>query len=292
MNNKPISRSQSVSITSESTLSLSDLEDSMAGMVSIVLTDSDGKPEIFSDTEDHRWHANTGHHTPLFLHENSMSPSHFCCLSEEILPPPRLVTIAWQLIAPINHHPQHLTICPLHPLVILPPSMLLHHPINPHGLGCGKQHPLLQEASELLRATSKNSMLLQTVELWVYSLSGILFISRLTNSLHIPRMPSLQPSKQLYRWNECWMMDRISHDDESGRMGRGGVKGMGPEVVPTFYYIIVKGKVPHVTSFLDNAIANAGNHPYCEVFIVRDELTALKFLSDKLHDDEILRADF
>ncbi len=112
--------------------------------------------------------------SPLFLHENSMSPSHFHRLSEEILPPPWLITIAWQLIAPINHHPQHLTISPLHPLVIPPPSVLLRHPINLHGLGCGKQHPLLQEALELLQAASKNSMLLQTVELWVYSLSGML----------------------------------------------------------------------------------------------------------------------
>ncbi len=60
--------------------------------------------------------------------------------------------------------------------------------------------------------------------------------------------PTLEAALQ--RWNECWMMDRIGHDDESGRMGRGGVKGTGPEIVPTFYYIIVKGKVPHVTSFL------------------------------------------
>ncbi len=102
-------------------LSLSDLEDSMAGMASIVLTDSNSEPEIFSDVEDHRRHVNTGHHTPLFLHKNSMSPSHFCHLSKEILPPLWLITIAPQLIAPVNHHPQHLTICPLHPLVIPPP---------------------------------------------------------------------------------------------------------------------------------------------------------------------------
>ncbi len=48
----------------------------------------------------------------------------------------------------------------------------------------------------------------------------------------------------------------------------------------------------HAPSYSDNAIANAGNHPYCEIFVVRDELTALKFLSDKLRDDEVLRADF
>ncbi|KAK0229525.1 hypothetical protein EDD85DRAFT_794011 [Armillaria nabsnona] len=92
------------------------------------------------------------------------------------------------------------------------------------------------------------------------------------------------------QWYAQFLEDGI--DIDSGHMRRGGVKGMGLEVVPMFYYIIFKGKVSHVTSFLDNAIANAGNHPYHEVFIVRDELTALKFLSDKLHDDEVLRADF
>ncbi|PBK83377.1 hypothetical protein ARMGADRAFT_1089498 [Armillaria gallica] len=76
MNNKTIFCLQSVSITSESMLSLSDLEDSIVGMASIVLTDSDGEPETFSDAEDHKWHANTGYGTsPSFSMKTSYHPA-------------------------------------------------------------------------------------------------------------------------------------------------------------------------------------------------------------------------
>ncbi|PBK80465.1 hypothetical protein ARMGADRAFT_1092247 [Armillaria gallica] len=262
MNNKLISRSQSVSITSESTLSLSDLEDSMAGMASIVLTDSDSEPEIFSDVEDHRRHANTGHCTPplsprkqhvtqLFLPSqrgNSSSSLARCHRSA--------ANSSRQSPSPASHH--------------LPTASSRHPPPIYAPLSSDKStRPGLQEAMPAtlggLRATPSRKQKFYVV----------------TNG---------QTMGVFTQWYAQFLEDGI--DIDSGHMGRGGVKGTGPEVVPTFYYIIVKGKVPHVTSFLDDAIANAGNHPYREVFIVRDELTALKFLSDRLRDDEILRADF
>ncbi len=56
----------------------------------------------------------------------------------------------------------------------------------------------------------------------------------------------------------------------------------------SFYSLITLNTPSHS----DNAIADMGTHPYHEVFIVRDEFTALKFLADKLCDDEILQAEF
>ncbi|KAK0221118.1 hypothetical protein EDD85DRAFT_960276 [Armillaria nabsnona] len=311
MNNKPISRLQSVSITSESTLSLSDLEDGMAGMVSIVLTDSDGKPEIFSDAEDHRWHANTGHHTsplsPLKQHVTQPFPLSQRGNSSSSACYHRLAAnSSCQSPSPASHHPP--TASSRHPPPIYAP------------LSSDKStQPGLREATPAtsggLRATPSrkqkfyvitNGQTMGVFTQWYAQLleDGIdidvsSFVAR--NLVHqlVDKFPSytqdaFSPTLEaaLQRWNECWMMDQIGHDDELGHMGSGGVKGMGLEVVPTFYYIIVKGKVPHVTSFLDDAIANAGNHPYHEVFVIRDELTALKFLSDKLRDDEVLRADF
>lgn len=52
----------------------------------------------------------------------------------------------------------------------------------------------------------------------------------------------------------------------------------------SFYSLITLNTPSHS----DNAIADVGTHPYHEVFIVRDEFTALKFLANKLCDDEIL----
>ncbi len=40
------------------------------------------------------------------------------------------------------------------------------------------------------------------------------------------------------------MNDKVGSKNKSGYKGHEGVKGKGQEVVPTFYYIIVKGKVP------------------------------------------------
>ncbi|PBK86356.1 hypothetical protein ARMGADRAFT_1035546 [Armillaria gallica] len=277
MNNKPISRSQSVSITSESTLSLSDLEDSMAGMASITRRTTDGMQTLVIVP-------------PLFLHENSMSPSHFHRLSEEILPPPWLVIIAQQLIAPVNHHPQHLTIRPLHPLIIPPP--IYAPPSSDKSTRPGLQEAMPATLGGLRATPSRKQKFYVVTNGRTMGVFTQWYAQFLEDGIDIDDAFSPTLEAALQRWNECWMMDRIGHDDELGRMGRGGVKGTGPEVVPTFYYIIVKGKVPHVTSFLDDAIANAGNHPYREVFVVRDELTALKFLSDKLRDDEVLRADF
>ncbi len=208
---------------------------------------------------------------PLFLHENSMSPSHFCRLSEEILPPPWLITIAPQLIAPINHHPQDLTIHLLHPLIIPPPP--IYAPLSSDK----STRPGLWEATLItsggLKATPSrkqkfyvvtNGRTMSVFTQWYaqfledsIDIDVSSFVARNLVHQSVDKFPSytqdafsLTLKAALQRWNECWMMDWIGHDDESGRMGRGGVKGMGPEIVPTFYYIIVKGKVPHVTSFL------------------------------------------
>ncbi|SJK99873.1 uncharacterized protein ARMOST_03184 [Armillaria ostoyae] len=67
-----------------------------------------------------------------------------------------------------------------------------------------------------------------------------------------------------------------------------GSKGKGQDILPRFYYIIVKGKVPHIVSFLEEAIEDAGEHSYHEVFVTRDRLLALEFLNKKLQDDEVL----
>ncbi len=145
----------------------------MAGMASIVLTDSDGEPEILSDVEDHRQHANTGHRIPPLSPRKQhvtqpFPPSQRGNSSSSVAHYYRsAANSSHQSPSPASHHLPAASSC--HP----PPSVLLCHPINLHGLGCGKQHLLLQEALELLQATSKNSMLLQTVELWVYSLSGM-----------------------------------------------------------------------------------------------------------------------
>ncbi|PBL04560.1 hypothetical protein ARMGADRAFT_1022951 [Armillaria gallica] len=196
MNNKPISHSQSLSITSESTLSLSDLEDSMAGMASIVLTDSDSEPEIFSDVED------------------QTACKHCSCQSPSLA----------------SHH--------------LPAASSRHPPPIYAPLSSDKStRPGLQEAMPAtlggLRATPSRKQKFYVV----------------TNG---------QTMGVFTQWYAQFLEDGIDID----------------------------GKVPHVTSFLDDAIANAGNHLYHEVFVVRDELTALKFLLDKLRDDEVLRADF
>lgn len=55
-----------------------------------------------------------------------------------------------------------------------------------------------------------------------------------------------------------------------------------------FYSLITLNTPSHS----DDAIADVGTHPYHEVFVVRDEFTALKFLADKLHDNEVLQAEF
>lgn len=58
---------QSVSVTSESTVSLSNLEEqSVSGMASIVLTDSDEEPEVFSDAEAFSQCGHAGYHVPPF----------------------------------------------------------------------------------------------------------------------------------------------------------------------------------------------------------------------------------
>ncbi|SJL10271.1 uncharacterized protein ARMOST_13655 [Armillaria ostoyae] len=292
MNNKPISRSQSVSVTSESTLSLSDLEDSMARTASIVLTDSDGEPEIFSDAEAHSWHANTGHHPPPLSprkqHDTqSFPPSQQGNSSSEARYHRSAANSSHQSPSPASHHT---------------PAASSHHPppINTPPSSDKSTWPGLREATPATlggpRVTPNRKQ-----KFYVVTNGRTMGVFTQWNLVHesVDKFPSyaqdalsLTLEAALQRWNECWMSDQIGDNNESGRMGRGGVKGMGWEVVPTFYYIIVKGKVPHVTSFLDDAIADAGNHPYREVFIVRDELTALKFLLDKLHDDEILRADF
>ncbi len=54
----------------------------------------------------------------------------------------------------------------------------------------------------------------------------------------------------LKRWNESWMNDKIGSKNKLGYKGHEGAKGKGQEVVPTFYYIIVKEKVSHVVSSL------------------------------------------
>ncbi len=42
----------------------------------------------------------------------------------------------------------------------------------------------------------------------------------------------------------------------------------------------------------EEAIEDAGEHPYREVFVMRDRLSVLEFLNKKLQDDEVLQVDF
>ncbi|SJL18337.1 uncharacterized protein ARMOST_21923 [Armillaria ostoyae] len=291
MNNKPISHLQSVSITFESTLSLSDLEDSVARTASIVLTDSDDEPEIFSDAEAHSWHANTGHRPPLLSpqkqHDTQLFPPSQRGNSSSLARYHRsAANSSHQSPSPASHHT---------------PAASSHHPppINAPPSSDKSTRPGLWEATPAtlggprvtLNRKQKFYVVTNGRTMGVFTQWYAQFLEDSIDIDAEPRtwtqvaVPNLDLDRTwthgfgsgsdpvhtvldrtvarlaLQRWNECWMLDRISDNNESGHMGRGGVKGTGWEVVPTFYYIIVKGKVPHVTSFLDDAIADAGNHP-------------------------------
>ncbi|PBK95194.1 hypothetical protein ARMGADRAFT_1028589 [Armillaria gallica] len=299
-NNPPVSRSQSVSVTSELTVSLSELEEqSVSGMASIVLTDSDEELEAFSDAEAFSRRGHAGYHVPPF----SPPPRH------ERKPPSYSYRYG---CSTVNH--SHGSLSPTSPHSAPASS---HHsstmasshrsskassshslPVNAPLSSDRLTRPGIREAVPAILGEPPRVAPSCKQKFYVVTngrTMGVFthwYAQFLEDGIDINDAASPTLEDVLERWNECWMNDKVGSKNESGCKGHGGAKGKGQEAVPTFYYIIVKGKVPHVVSSLDNAIADAGTHPYREVFVVRDEFTALKFLADKLHDDEVLWAEF
>lgn len=91
-----------MSVTSELTMSLSDLEkQSVSGMASIVLTDSDEELEVFSDTETFGQHGHAGYHVPPFsppLRHESKPPSYLDHYSHSI------ANNSHRSLSPMSHH--------------------------------------------------------------------------------------------------------------------------------------------------------------------------------------------
>ncbi len=74
-----------------------------------------------------------------------------------------------------------------------------------------------------------------------------------TTHFSSPHQDAASPTLEhaLEQWNTMWMTDNIGYNNESGSMAQpNGSKGKGRDILPRFYYIIIKGKVPHVVSSL------------------------------------------
>ncbi|KAK0235548.1 hypothetical protein EDD85DRAFT_792363 [Armillaria nabsnona] len=248
---------QSVSVTSESTVSLPDLEgQSVSGMASIVLTDNDEEPEVFSDAEAFGQCGHAGYHVPPFsppLWHGSKPPSYSDHYSRSTVN---------------NSHASS------HHSSMASSSHSL--PVNAPPSSDRLTRPEMGEAVPAILGEPLRAALSRKQKFYIVMNSHTMGVFTHWDVVHdsVNRFPgyhqdaaSLTLEDVLERWNESWMNDKVGSKNESGYKGCRGAKGKGQEAVPTFYYIIVKGKVPHVVSSLGDAIADVGTHLYHEVFI-------------------------